>query len=100
MDESQKTLQRLEQRRHRNAKKGWVNEEWYRLMDKEDRYIIAYERITSAPGNMTPGTDGATIDGFSLETIRKTIQEMRTEQFQFKPVRGTSIPKPNGKMRR
>lgn len=69
-------------------------------MYKEDLYIIAYERIKSAPGNMTPGTDGATIDGFSLEVIRKTIQEMRTEQFQFKPVRVTYIPKPNGKMRK
>jgi group II intron reverse transcriptase/maturase len=100
LDESQKTLQRLEQLRHLNANKGWVNEELYRLMYKEDLYIIAYERIKSAPGNMTPGTDGATIDGFSLEIIRKTIQEMRTEQFQFKPVRVTYIPKPNGKMRK
>lgn len=100
LDKSQKTLQRLEQLRHLNANKGWVNEEIYRLMYKEDLYIIAYERTKSTPGNMTPGTDGATIDGFSLEAIRKIIQEMRTEQFQFKPVRLTYIPKPNGKMRK
>jgi retron-type reverse transcriptase len=49
---------------------------------------------------MTPGTDGATIDGFSLEAITTITQEMRTEQFQFKPVRLTYIPKPNGKMRK
>jgi hypothetical protein len=74
VDASQKTLQRREQRRHLNAKKGWGNEEWYRLMDKEDLSIRADERITSAPGTRTPGTDGATIDGFSRETIRKTIR--------------------------
>lgn len=69
-------------------------------MYKEDLYIIAYERIKSAPGNMTPGADGNTIDGFSMNMIHQIIQEMRTEQFQFKPVRTVYIPKPNGKKRK
>jgi group II intron reverse transcriptase/maturase len=49
---------------------------------------------------MTPGTDEETLDGFSLETIKTIIQEMRSAQFQFKPVRQQFIPKPNGKMRK
>jgi group II intron reverse transcriptase/maturase len=69
-------------------------------MYKEDLYILAYERIKSAPGNMTPGTDGKTLDGFSLHMITEIIQEMRTEQFQFQPVRTVYIPKANGKMRK
>src|SRR5258708_20147440 len=69
-------------------------------MYKEDLYILAYERIKSAPGNMTPGTDGNTLDGFSLHMIAKIIEEMRTEQFQFHPVRTVYIPKTNGKMRK
>ncbi len=69
-------------------------------MYKEDLYIIAYERIKSKPGNMTAGTDEETLDGFSLETIREIMDEMRTERFQFKPVRTTFIPKANGKMRK
>src|SRR5579864_2711542 len=69
-------------------------------MYKHDLYIIAYERIKSKPGNMTPGTDGETLDGFSLGTIETIIREMRTEQFHFKPVRTTFIPKANGKMRK
>lgn len=40
---------------------------------------VAYERIKSAPGNMTPGSDTKTIGGFSLQTIQ---QEMRSEPFQ------------------
>jgi group II intron reverse transcriptase/maturase len=63
-------------------------------------YLVAYERIKSKPGNMTPGADEETLDGFSLETIREIIQEMKTEQFQFKPVRTTFIPKANGKLRK
>src|SRR5438552_1800922 len=69
-------------------------------MYRTDLYIIAYERIKSAPGNLTPGSDGNTIDGFSVETIQAIIQEMRNEQFQFKPVRTVYIPKTNGKMRK
>lgn len=69
-------------------------------MYKEELYILAYERIKSKPGNMTPGTDGQTIDGWSLEEIQKIIQEMRSEKFQFKPVRIEYIPKSNGKMRK
>lgn len=69
-------------------------------MYKETLYIVAYERIKSAPGNLTPGSDSHTIDGFSLQMIRQIIEEMRTEQFHFKPVRTVFIPKPNGKMRK
>jgi len=69
-------------------------------MYKEDLYIVAYERIKSAPGNLTPGSDRQTIDGFSLEMIHQIIQEMRSEQFQFKPARTVYIPKANGKKRK
>ena len=69
-------------------------------MYKEDLDILAYERIKSAPGNLTPGSDKQTIDGFALNAIHTIIQEMRTEQFQFKPVRTVYIPKPNGKQRK
>jgi len=100
LDESRKTLQRLERLRQLNTDREWVNCNLYRLMYKEDLYIIAYERIKSAPGNLTPGSDKRTIDGFSLNTIHEIIQEMRTEQFQFKPVRTIYIPKSNGKKRK
>src|SRR5260221_13155464 len=97
---SQKTLERLEHLRKLNSNRQWVNHELYRLMYKEDLYIVAYERIKSKPGNMTPGTDEETLDGFSVETIQTIIGEMRTEHFRFKPVRTTFIPKANGKMRK
>jgi hypothetical protein len=97
---SYKTLERLERLRTLNSNTQWVNREVYRLMYKEDLYILAYERMKSKPGNMTPGTDEETLDGLSLEAIREMIHEMKTEQFRFKPVRQQFIPKPNGKMRK
>lgn len=95
-----KTLERLEYLRKRNSDKHWVNHDLYRLMYREDLYILAYERLKSKPGNMTEGSDGETLDGFSHEEIQTIIQEMRTEHFRFKPVRQRFIPKPNGKMRK
>ena len=97
---SQKTIARLERLQQLNSNRQWTNHDLYRLMYQEDLYIIAYERIKSQPGNMTPGTDEETLDGFSLASIREIIQEMKTEQFRFRPVRQQFIPKPNGKMRK
>ncbi len=93
-------LQRLEVIRKLNAKSGWINSDLYRLLFKPELYVLAYERIKSKPGNMTPGTDQETIDGFGIDEIRKLIEEMRTEQYQPEPVRRVLIPKSNGKMRK
>lgn len=92
-------LVRLEALRRRNAKRDWVNKDLYRLLFKLDLFEIAYEKIKSNPGNMTNGTDGITLDGFSYTTIGNMIQSLRDESFQFKPARREYIPKSNGKLR-
>src|SRR5260221_7135394 len=94
-------LQRLEVIRKLNGEnREWVNSELYRLMYKQDLYILAYERIKSHSGNMTPGMDDETLNGFSMAMIDELIQEMRTERCHCKPVRTAYIPKSNGKMRK
>jgi len=96
-----RSLERLEVIRKLNGEnREWVNSELYRLMYKQDLYILAYERIKSHPGNMTPGTDDETLDGFSLTMIDELIEEMKTERYCCKPVRTAYIPKANGKMRK
>ena len=75
---SRKTIARLERLQQLNSNRQWINHDLYRLMYQEDLYIIAYERIKSKPGNMTPGIDEETLDGFSLATIREIIEEMKT----------------------
>ena len=92
-------LVRLEALRIRNANRDWVNCDLYRLLYRPDLYEIAYEKIKSNPGNMTTGTDGSTLDGFSYAAMGDIIRSLRDEQFQFKPVRREYIPKTNGKMR-
>jgi hypothetical protein len=53
---SQETFMRLEQLRKLNSDRQWVNHNVYRLMYKEDLYILAYERIKSKSGNRKPAT--------------------------------------------
>ena len=90
-------LQRLEAIRKLNARSEWVNSDLYRLLFKPELYVLAYERIKSKPGNMTPGADQETIDGFGMDEIGKLIEEMRSEKYQPSPVRRAFIPKSNGK---
>jgi len=76
---SQKAIKRLEVVRQLNARGGWTNQKLYKLMLEQDLYVVAYQKIKSEPGNMTPGTDDETLDGFSLEEINNLIREMQTE---------------------
>lgn len=92
-------LDRLQQLEKLNSNPAWVNQDIYRLMFREDLFIAAYERIKSIPGNMTPGIDGSTLDGFSIESIRGIIAKLRDESFAFSPGRRVHIPKSNGKTR-
>lgn len=71
----------------------WINQGLYRHLYNATLHIMAYERVKSKPGNLTPGADGQTLDGYSLEDIRKTISLLRTEQYQPTPVRRVYIPK-------
>lgn len=62
-------------------------------------WLLAYQRIAPNPGNMTPGTDGKTIDGIGLKLIHGTITELKASRYKPIPVRRIHIPKPNGKQR-
>ena len=96
-----KSLERLEVIRKLNGEnREWVNDDLSRLMLRKDMYVLAYERLKSNPGNMTPGTDDETLDGFSEEEIDKIIEQMRNESYRCRPVRESFVPKANGKLRR
>jgi RNA-directed DNA polymerase len=71
----------------------WINQRLYRLLYNPTLHIMAYERLKSKPGNMTPGTDGKTLDGYSLGDIQKLIGLLRIEQYWPTPVRRVYIPK-------
>jgi len=62
-------------------------------------YLLAYGRIYSNKGAMTPGVTGETADGMSMEKIEHIIDALRHERYRFSPVRRVYIPKNNGKLR-
>jgi group II intron reverse transcriptase/maturase len=82
------------------ANPKWINRGLYRLLYNPTLHILAYERLKSKPGNMTPGTDGATLDGFGMKDIERYIALLKTEHYQPNPVRRRYIPKADGKRQR
>lgn len=85
---------------NRNSKNvDYKYERLYRLLYNKEFYLMAYGKIYANEGNMTPGTDGETIDGFSLDKIDKLIKTIKDESYQPKPSRREYIPKKNGKKR-
>ena len=71
----------------------------YQLLCQPNIYKLAYSKIKSNPGNMTPGLTGETLDGFSNRDIEQIVASMKDRSFAFKPSRRIWIPKPNGKLR-
>ena len=60
---------------------------------------MAYGRIYSNDGAMTPGASRETADGMSQGKIGRIIDALRHERYRFSPARRAWIPKKNGKLR-
>lgn len=76
-----------------------VDRALYKLLLDRELFEIAYNKLKSNPGNLTPGITPTTLDGFSMEWINETIQALKDESFQFTPGRRTMIPKADGSQR-
>lgn len=74
-------------------------ERLYRILFNEQMFYVAYQRIYAKQGNMTPGTDGKTIDQMSIQRIESVIATLRDERYKPQPARRVYIPKKNGKLR-
>jgi retron-type reverse transcriptase len=79
--------------------KDFVFDRLYRNLFNPDFYMLAYSNLYAKEGNMTPGTDGKTIDGFNIDRINQLIEKIRLETYYPHPSRRVYIPKKNGKLR-
>lgn len=79
--------------------KGLSCNELYRQLFNPQLYLLAYGRIYSNQGAMTPGPTQETADGMTIEKIEAIIDALRHERYRFSPVRRIYIPKKNGKLR-
>lgn len=81
------------------GRRGLPLNELYRQLFNPQLYLVAYGRLYSNKGAMTPGVDAETVDGMSMGKIRSIIDALRHERYRFTPVKRVYIPKKNGKRR-
>lgn len=96
MEKSERVLKALSDH---SQSSDYKYERLYRYLFSEELFAVAYQRIYAKQGNMTPGTDGKTIDEMSLERIERLIVSLKDESYQPHPARRVYIPKKNGKKR-
>ena len=70
-------------------------ERLYRNLYNPEFYLLAYKNIYANDGSMTPGVDGVTTDGMSLERIDKIIASLKDHSYRPNPARRTYTAKKN-----
>jgi len=81
------------------GRRGLPCERLYRQLFNPKLYLLAYGRLYSNQGAMTPGVTPETVDGMSTAKIERIIDLIRHERYRFAPVRRVYIPKRSGAMR-
>jgi group II intron reverse transcriptase/maturase len=81
------------------GRRGLPLERLYRQLFNPQWYLLAYGKLYSNKGAMTPGVDAETVDGMTLGKIGRIIDALRHERYRFRPARRVYIPKKNGKRR-
>ena len=81
------------------GRRGLPCDELYRQLFNPQLYLLAYGRVYSNQGAMTPGVTPETADGMSMAKIDRIIDAMRHERYRFSPVRRIYIPKRDGTLR-
>ena len=81
------------------GRRGLPLERLYRQLFNKELFLLAYGRIYSNKGAMTPGVSRETVDGMSLAKIDMIIEALRSESYRWSAARRVYIPKKNGKTR-
>ena len=64
------------------GRRGLPCDELYRQLFNPQLYLMAYGRLYSNKGAMTPGVDAETADDMSLEKIGRIIDALRHERYR------------------
>jgi group II intron reverse transcriptase/maturase len=81
------------------GRRGLPLERLYRQLFNKELFLMAYGRIYSNAGAMTPGVTGETVDGMSLVKIERIIGALRAESYRWSPARRVYVPKKDGRQR-
>ena len=77
----------------------WIHRDIFRILNKDEIWIAAYEKLKGNKGALTPGSTSETMDGMSLERLKRLKIQVCKESYGFKPVKLTYIPAGNKKRR-
>lgn len=77
----------------------WIHRDIFRILHKDEIWITAYEKLKGNKGALTPGSTPGTMDGMSLERLRRLKTLVCKEAYKFKTVKLIYIPKPDGRKR-
>ena len=61
----------------------WIHKDIFRILYKDEIWITAYENIKSNKGALTPGSESGTLDGMSLERLKRLKEEVCSEKYIF-----------------
>ena len=84
---------------HERGSAGLPLERVYRQLFNSEYYLQAYRKLYANYGAMTPGVEGESVDGMTLEKIHRIIEALRAEKYRWRPVRRVYIPKRKGGQR-
>ncbi|MGH3921729.1 MAG: hypothetical protein ACRDTT_02445 [Pseudonocardiaceae bacterium] len=79
------------------GRRGLPLERLYRQLLNPQLYLLAYGRIYSNDGAMTPGVCAETADGMPLAKIGRIIDALRCERYRFGPAKRVWIPNATGR---
>ncbi|MEO1374954.1 MAG: reverse transcriptase domain-containing protein [Cyanobacteria bacterium J06635_10] len=65
-----------------------------KIIGNFDLWLAAYAKLSRNPGSLTKGTDGRTIDGTSVATLKALQEKTLTGSYQWGSIRRKWIPKP------
>lgn len=73
-----------------------IDRNLYKIICDTETLVIAYNKLKSKPGQMTPGVNPETLDGMTLDVLKEVVDRLQDESFRFKPARRVQIPKVSG----
>jgi nicotine oxidoreductase len=77
----------------------WIHKDIFRILYKDNIWIAAYENLKGNKGALTPGSVPGTMDGMSLERLNRLKERVCSDEYTFKTVKLTYIPRADGRKR-
>jgi group II intron reverse transcriptase/maturase len=97
----EKLSKKLTNHTKRNKKTNHINHKIFYLLHDPYTFVNAYTKISKNRGALTKGYDEDNImEFFGLKKAEKIAKQIKSEQYKFKPVKRTWVPKPGKKKKR